>query len=322
MQSWQTDFLNLYFGLAMKPVMRRVKSLRLMRATTALIDATSGRLLIPRQTQREKAEIPRAKFQAEWVSRPGTDHRRVILYLPGGAYIMRSPNMHTGMVSRLCQISGVRALLVYYRLAPEYPFPACLNDSLLAYRWLLKQGYAAHQIVIAGDSAGGGLTLATLLALRDQGLPMPACALMMSPLLDAGDTSASRWNNAYSDKMLPAAWERAIDSRSLVIGDADPKDPLISPIYGDLTGLPPLYIQVSDSELLLDDSLRLARRGHQYQVEVKVDIWRKTPHVWQVLPFLPESADALARAGTFIDKHVAHTVIDATDREQPINTEV
>lgn len=304
MQSLQTDVLNLYFGLALKPLLRRVKSIPRIRATVALVDATGGRLTIPRSTGRERVEIPGAEFKADWVSRPGADDQRVILYLPGGAYVMRSPNTHTGLVSRLCHLTGAKALLTYYRLAPEYPFPACLDDSVHAYRWLLSQGYSAHQIIIAGDSAGGGLTLSTLLALRDQALPMPGCALMMSPLLDLGDNSASRWNNANSDKMLPASWQRAMNPRPMLIGDSDPKDPLVSPIYGDLTGLPPLYIQVSDSEILLDDSLRLARRGHQFQVDVKVDIWCKTPHVWQVLPFLPETAEALTRSGAFINKLV------------------
>lgn len=316
MQSWQTDLLNLYFGVAVKPLLRRVKSIGVMRGFMAVTDATGGRLSIPKNTQREPVEIPRAKFQAEWVTHPGDNQQRIILYLPGGAYILRSPNLHTAMLSRLCDRAAAKGLLVHYRLAPEHPFPACLEDSLLAYRWLLKQGYAPQQIVIAGDSAGGGLTLSTLLAIRDEGLPLPACALMMSPLLDSLDTSASRWNNAQSDKMLPAAWERAADPRAMVIGDADPKNPLISPIYGDLTDLPALYIQVSDSELLLDDSLRLARRGHMYQVDVKVDIWRKTPHVWQALAFLPESTEALQKSAEFIKKHIAQSAVELPDHKQ------
>lgn len=302
-QSWQTDLLNLYLSASLKPAMSRIKSVDLIRKVSALSDGTTGRMCIPRGTIRDSVEIPGAEFNTEWVSRRDSTEDRIILYLPGGAYIMRTPNMHTGMVSRLCTRTGARALMVYYRLAPEYPFPACLNDSMLAYKWLLDEGYQAENIIIAGDSAGGGLTLSSLLAIRDQGLPIPAGGLMLSPLLDAGDMSASRWKNANTDAMLPASWQRAINPRPMIIGEGDPEDPYISPIYGDYTDLPPLYVQVSDGELLLDDSLRLARRCHQYSTRAHVDIWRRVPHVWPVFPFLPESAEALDKAAAFINNN-------------------
>lgn len=195
--------------------------------------------------------------------------------------------------------------MVYYRLAPEFPFPACLDDAVAAYEWLIGQGIPPLQIVIVGDSAGGGLTLSSLLAIRDKGLPMPACGYLLSPLLDVGDGAASRWKNATSDTALPPPHKRAVNPRPLYMGDRSMNDPLVSPLFGDYQGLPPLYVQVSDSEMLLDDSLRLARRGHTYQVEVKVDIWRKVPHVWQAFSFLPESADALARAADFMRAKIA-----------------
>ena len=194
--------------------------------------------------------------------------------------------------------------MAHYRLAPEHPFPACLDDALLAYEWLLDQGIAADRIAIAGDSAGGGLTLSTLLSLRDRKLPLPGCAYMLSPLLDVSDHAPSRWKNALSDSALPAPKNRALNPRPLYLGENDPADPIVSPINGDFTGLPPLYIQVSDSEMLLDDSLRLARRGHTYGVEVNVDIWRKVPHVWQIAGFLPESGEALDKAARFLRQHI------------------
>jgi len=300
MQSWQTDLLNLQLSLSMKPLFRFLGSVERVRTMVKMMDLTVGRLGIPKLTSRKAVRITGAPFEAEWVCHDDKPKKRVILYLPGGAYILRMPNTHAGMVSRLCRLADAKALMVYYRLAPEHPFPACVEDSLRAYKWLLKKGYAPEQIVIAGDSAGGGLTLSTLLAIRDAGLPVPACAYMLSPLLDVSDSAASRWKNAASDKALPAAHQRAINPRLLYVGAYAIDDPLVSPLFGDYHGLPPLYVQVSDSEMLLDDSLRMARRGHTYQVEVKVDIWRKVPHVWQAFAFLPESRDALRKAAAFI----------------------
>jgi monoterpene epsilon-lactone hydrolase len=308
MQSWQTDLLNLYLSNSLKPIFRFVDSVSTIRRIGKWSDLTFGRLGIPRGTRRERVTIPGAPFEAEWVAADTSPTQRVILYLPGGAYMMRMPHTHTGMVSRLCRHAGARALMVYYRLAPEHPFPACLEDSVMAYEWLLAQGIAPEHIVIAGDSAGGGLTLSTLLSIRDRGLPRPACGYMLSPLLDASDIAASRLKNSRSDSALPAAHQRALNPRPLILGGIPIDDPLVSPVLGDLEGLPPLYVQVSDSEMLLDDSLRLARRGHTFQVEVKVDIWRKVPHVWQVFPFLPESANAFRKAGSFLQNKIPQGV--------------
>jgi acetyl esterase/lipase len=300
MQSWQTDLLNLQLSLSVKPMFRYVGSIDRIRQMVSLSDGLLGRFAIPSGTWRKPVSLPRAEFDAEWVKVEGTDPERVILYLPGGAYIIRMPNVHTAMVSKLCRNANARALMVYYRLAPEHPFPACLEDALLAYEWLLDRGVEPESIVVAGDSAGGGLALSTLLEIKARGLPMPGCAYMLSPLLDVSDQAPSRWKNALSDSALPAPKKRAINPRPLYLGENSAEDPMVSPINGDLTGLPPLYIQVSDSEMLLDDSLRLARRGHTYDVEVTVDIWRKVPHVWQIFGFLPESRDALEKSARFL----------------------
>jgi acetyl esterase/lipase len=299
-QSWQTDLLNLQLSLSVKPMFRYVRSIDRIRQLVNLSDGLLGKFAVPRGTWREQVALPGAEFEAEWVKVDGTEPERVILYLPGGAYIIRMPNIHTAMVSKLCRNANARALMAYYRLAPEHPFPACLEDALLAYQWLLDRGVDASSIAIAGDSAGGGLTLSTLLGIKQRKLPMPGCAYMLSPLLDVSDQAPSRWKNAISDAALPAPQNRALNPRPLYLGDNRPEDPMVSPINGDLTGLPPLYIQVSDSEMLLDDSLRLARRGHTYNVEVTVDIWRKVPHVWQIFGFLPEAAEALEKSARFL----------------------
>jgi acetyl esterase/lipase len=303
-QSWQTDLFNLQLSLTVKPMFRYVGDIDNLRRLVNFSDNTVGRLAIPRGTQREPVSIPNARFEAEWIQWGEPQPERVILYLPGGAYVIRMPNIHSGMVSKLCRHANARALMAYYRLAPEHPFPACLDDALLAYEWLLERGIPADRIAIAGDSAGGGLTLSTLLSLRDRKLPLPGCAYMLSPLLDVSDHAPSRWKNALSDSALPAPKNRALNPRPLYLGENDPADPTVSPINGDFSGLPPLYIQVSDSEMLLDDSLRLARRGHTFGVEVNVDIWRKVPHVWQIAGFLPESGEALDKAARFLREHL------------------
>lgn len=300
MQSWQTDLLNLQLSLSVKPMFKYVGSIDRLRQMVDFSDGLLGKLIIPKGTERKPVSLPGAQFDSEWINVEGTDPERVILYLPGGAYVIRMPNTHSAMVSKLCRNANARALMVYYRLAPEHPFPACLDDSLLAYEWLLERGVEPKNIVIAGDSAGGGLTLSTLLAIKERKLPMPGCAYMLSPLLDVSDHAPSRWKNALSDAALPAPKQRALNPRPLYLGENQMDDPMVSPINGDFTGLPPLYIQVSDSEMLLDDSLRLARRGHTYGVEVKVDIWRKVPHVWQIFGFLPESRDALEKSARFV----------------------
>ena len=303
MQSWQTDLLNLQLSLSVKPMFKYVGSIERIRQMVDLSDGLLGKFAVPRGTWRKSVKLPGADFEAEWIKVDGTEPERVILYLPGGAYIIRMPNIHTAMVSKLCRNANAQALMAYYRLAPEHPFPACLEDALLAYQWLLERGVEPGSIAIAGDSAGGGLTLSALLGIRDRGLPMPGCAYMLSPLLDVSDQAPSRWKNAISDSALPAPKKRAINPRPLYLGEYSADDPMVSPINGDLTGLPPLYIQVSDSEMLLDDSLRLARRGHTYDVEVTVDIWRKVPHVWQIFGFLPESREALEKSARFLREH-------------------
>ncbi len=300
MQSWQTDLLNLQLSLSVKPMFKYVGSIDRIRQMVSLGDGLMGKVAIPKGTERESVTLPGAEFEAEWIGVEGTDPERVVLYLPGGAFIVRMPNVHSAMVSKLCRNANAKALMVYYRLAPEHPFPACLDDAILAYQWLLDQGIPAEKIAIAGDSAGGGLTLSTLLAIKQRSLPMPGCAYMLSPLLDVSDHAPSRWKNAASDAALPAPQNRAINPRPMYLGENAPEDPMVSPINGDFTGLPPLYIQVSDSEMLLDDSLRLARRGHSYDVEVTVDLWHKVPHVWQIFGFLPESREALEKSAKFL----------------------
>ncbi len=306
MQSWQTDLLNTYLSYSVKPALRHISSIRAIRAGVSLVDGTLGRLAHPGRTITEPLKSPSGNCDYTWVeTETGKDiSQRVILYLPGGAYIIRTPQAHTAMVSRICKEANASALMCFYRLAPEHPFPAAIEDAVEAYDFLLARGHRPQDIAVAGDSAGGGLAMSLMLAIRDSKRPLPGCTVLLSPLLDAGDHAPSRTKNSRSDTALPSPAQRAVNPRELYAGGHDYKDPLISPIYGTFEDLPPIYVLVSDAEMLLDDSLRLARKAHLYRTEVRVDVWRKVPHVWVVMSFLPESKDGIQRIAKFMAEHI------------------
>jgi len=239
---------------------------------------------------------------AEWIAAPGAREDRVILYLHGGGYVIGSINSHRELASRISRGSQARALSIDYRLAPENPFPAGLDDATAAYRWLLSTGVEPTRVVVAGDSAGGGLTLATLLALRDAGTPLPAAGVCLSPWTDLEGTGDSAKPGAVDDPMVQLDGLVAMGRHYL--GGADPRDPLAAPLYADYTGLPPLLIQVGTREILLDDATRVAERAKQCGVDVTLEPWEGLIHVWHAFgPTVPESQEAVARIGEFIRKH-------------------
>jgi epsilon-lactone hydrolase len=241
--------------------------------------------------------------KAEWIVPPNAAQDRVILYLHGGGYVMGSINTHRAMVARIARASEARALALDYRLAPEHPFPAAVEDAVAAYKWLLAQGYKPGKIVVSGDSAGGGLTLATLLAIRDQGLPMVAAAAPISPWNDMGGTGASMKTLADKDPMVDFAGLSRM--AKMYQGSADVKNPLLSPIYADPKGLPPLLIQVGGAEVLLDDSTRFAEKATAAGVPVELEVWEDMVHVWHVFAkILPEGQQAIDKIGKFV---LAHT---------------
>jgi epsilon-lactone hydrolase len=236
---------------------------------------------------------------AEWISVPGAAQDRVILYLHGGGYVVGSINTHRAMVSRIARASDARALAIDYRLAPEHPFPAAVDDTLAAYRWLLAQGYKPNRIVIAGDSAGGGLTLAALLAIRDAKLPMPAAAVPISPWADLEGTGESIRTRAARDVMVTR--ENLAQSAKQYYGANDPKNPLVSPVHADFHELPPMLIHVGDAEILLDDATRVAERAKAAGVKVDLEVWDDMPHVWHVFAkILPEGQQAIDKIGKFV----------------------
>jgi epsilon-lactone hydrolase len=189
-------------------------------------------------------------------------------------------------------------LALDYRLAPEHPHPAPVIDAVAGYRWLLEQGVAPEHVVIAGDSAGGGLTVATLLRARDEGFPMPAAAVPISPMVDLQATGESMVTRADADPMIDRAM--ALEIVQLFLGDGDRRDPHAAPLHGDLTGLPPLLIQVGDAEVLLDDSVRLADTARAAGVDVTLEVWPEMVHVFQASAgFVPEADAAIARIAEF-----------------------
>jgi acetyl esterase/lipase len=241
---------------------------------------------------------------AEWTSTPAAEDQRVILYLHGGGYVIGSIATHRDMVSRLGRAAAARALSVDYRLAPEHPFPAAVDDATDAYRWLLSTGVDPARLVIAGDSAGGGLTVATLVALRDAGDPLPAAAVCVSPWADLECRGESITSKADLDPILRQ--ESILKWGKLYLGDADPRTPLASPIHADLAGLPPLLIMMGTAELLFDDATRLAERAQAGGVDVTLEPWDDMIHAWPLFAaLLPEGQQALDRMGNFIRERTA-----------------
>ncbi len=239
-----------------------------------------------------------APLRGEWLL-PDKPCRTTILYLHGGGYYFCSPATHRGLVFPLARRSGARTFSLDYRLAPENPFPAALDDALAAYRKLVADGTPPASIVIAGDSAGGGLALATLLALRDAGDFLPAGAAVFAPWTDLAATGASMTTNNGRDPMFYG--KAFAPAGKLYAGDADVRNPYVSPLYGRFDGLPPLFIQVGDTEVLLGDSTRVAEKARAAGVSVDLEIWPKMPHVFQIFaPFVPEANQALEQAAGFV----------------------
>jgi acetyl esterase/lipase len=244
-----------------------------------------------------------AGMRAEWLTPGSPAPRKAILYLHGGAYVFGNCATHRQLVSYVARACGVRALVIEYRLAPENPYPAAVEDALTAYRTLRNDGYAPGDIMIAGDSAGGGLTMALLLSLRDAGEALPAGAVLLSPWLDLTASGESMTTRARRDP-----WFKPPDMpiiASYYCEEKDYRNPLVSAVYADVAGLPPIYIQVGDDEILLSDSTRIAEKIEAAGGEVTLEVWPRMFHVFQVFVHqMPESREAIAKLVPFVQSRL------------------
>ncbi|MFO8047695.1 MAG: alpha/beta hydrolase [Desulfosudaceae bacterium] len=230
------------------------------------------------------------------------DQDKVILYFHGGGYFFCSPDTHRPITWRLARETGARVLSLDYRLVPEHTMADCREDAVSAFVWLLEQGYAPENIVIGGDSAGGGLTLLTLLALKSRSLPQPRAAFCLSPFADMSRTSPTFSTNIRQSHMFHRNSLQKMEA--YLSAGKDPYDPEISPAFGDYSGLPPLFIQAADSELLLNDALLAAKSARRAGLQVELKIWHNLPHVFPIFAdIIPEGKQGIREVADFVNKH-------------------
>jgi monoterpene epsilon-lactone hydrolase len=255
--------------------------------------------------------------KGDLVVTPASEENRHVLFLHGGGFIIGSPHLYRHLTWRIATATRARVLAVDYRLAPEHPFPAALEDAFTAYHYLLANGADPRRIAVMGDSAGGGLVFSLMLRLRDQGCPLPAAAVALSPWTDLALTGPSLRLNATADPMLSP------DDPPFFVEDylagADPRTPYVSPLYGDFAGLPPTMIQVGSDEVLRDDSVRMADRMRAGGCQVELEIWPRMPHVWHVfVPLIPEARRAIESIGSFVRSRTGHDGAAPLARPAPI----
>jgi acetyl esterase/lipase len=249
-------------------------------------------------------DVQLGSIPCEKLSQHGCDQTRAILYLHGGGFVAGAPTTHRPLTWRLARQTNLPVYVVDYRLAPEHPFPAGLDDCFAAYQSLLAQGIESRRIAIIGDSAGGNLALATTLKAKTHNGPLPGCLVCLSPVTDLVEPGPSQLENARSDALfVPMSFTTLVET---YCPGRDASDPLISPLRGDLSALPPTLLQCSGAEMLRDDSVRIAEKMRAAGTRVELEIWPKVPHVWQVLAdVLPEARQAINKICRFVTKTLA-----------------
>lgn len=305
MPSWQARAVSTFIRLTIKrrPEGGEAEVVEYLRSKLELSQFVRSLITQPVDAQ----PVSEGSVKGEWLQLTD-DPRQTVYYLHGGGYVACSPKTHRPFTSALSRAANARVFALDYRLAPEHRFPAAVEDAVAGYRWLLNQGVDPQEIVIGGDSAGGGLTMATLVALRDAGERLPRAAFVLSPWADLAVTGRSLDTNDERDPMFYGDAIRRM--APVYVGDASPRDPLVSPIYADLSNLPPLLIYASDTEVLLDDSVRLADRARQCDVSVDLRVESDLPHVWPIFVAfkLPESFQALGEIAEFIQQTGANAI--------------
>ena len=297
MPSLRARLINTLLRFTVKPLWRPGLTVDAIRRHTARTDARLGRRRVDCVTE----SITIAGVPATWYGAPDLAGRNgTLLYLHGGAWCVHLPGMYGAIAARLSAATGMRVLLVDYRLAPEHRFPAAVDDCLAVYRALVA-GPTGRPRVIAGDSAGGNLALVTLMQARDAQLPLPACAVLLSPATDISMSGPSIRYNAKADPMFSAGAGDLLPD--LYCPGLERTLPLISPLHGDWTGLPPLYFLAGSTEMLLDDSVRAHDRAQQAGTSSRIDVWPDLPHVFPLFPQLPEATQAIRDIVAFIDEH-------------------
>jgi acetyl esterase/lipase len=297
--SWQARFwrhtTSWYVGLFDAKSVDVVSTRKRLDVVANMVPTASGVTV-------EKATI--AGLDAEWLTPDAALDRKLLLYWHGGAYVMGSCKSHRPLVSHIARAAGMRALLPEYRLAPEHPFPAAIEDAVAVYKALLADGYDPKDIAVAGDSAGGGLTIAMLLSLREARIPLPAVVALMSPWLDLtgnGETMSTRKDNdpLFSPEDIPHVVKYYCD-------ESQRRDPRVSPVFADVSNLPATLIQVGNDEILLSDSQRFADKIRASNGEVELDVWPGMWHVWQMfIGFMPESKAAVNQLANYIRGAIA-----------------
>lgn len=279
------------------PLLRMLQVYMPLAVTHWLVKKGTQRVQLPADTTRRS--VTANGVACDWLIPDGASPDCVLLYLHGGGFVIPQTPNHLKMGAYLARKTGFQTLMVDYRVAPKHPFPAPLDDCVTAYRWLLQQGYAAHNIVIAGDSAGGNLALTTLMTLRDNGDPMPSAAACLSPSGDLTVRDAA--SNALDDILLPPKARKFY--RESYVGKSDPHNPLISPLFGDWHGMPPLLIHAGEDEVLKDDAIRINDLASAAGIDVSLEIYPSMWHVWQINLNLPQATDSLNKIAAFLKSH-------------------
>ena len=299
MPSWQASAMKAYmrFNRWRNPPAETLDVAKMRAWFENSIDRLAPRLEL------EVEDIIAGGVPAEWLEVPGAAADRVVLYLHGGAYCIGSPATHRGLAASIAQAARARALVVDYRLAPEHPFPAAVEDAQAAYRWLLGEGVPPGRLALAGDSAGGGLLLALLASQRDAGQSLPAAGVCLSPWTDLAFSGQSWTTMAKRDLLLN---RRTMGQMAQAyLGDTDPRTPLASPHYAGLEGFPPLLIQVGSDEVLLSDAQAFAQKAEAAGVAVDLEIWEGMYHVWHIgSGMVPEARRAIDQAGAWLQQRL------------------